>query len=105
MNNKRIRMRMLEVDLKQWELAKLMGVSEPTLSKRLRKELPEEEQDRIINLINHKVAGPIETNNGKVILRDYDGTLNGLYDIIWEVSSKVADLEEKVNKLLSKEAQ
>ena len=105
MNNKRIRMRMLEVGLKQWELAKLMGVSEPTLSKRFRKELPEEEQDRIISLINNKVAGPIEINNEKVILRDYDGTLDGLYDVIWEVSVKVADLEEKVNKLLSKEAQ
>ena len=51
MTNKRIRMKLIEYDLKQWQLAKIMCVSEATVYRLLRDELPEEEQDRIINLI------------------------------------------------------
>lgn len=51
MANIKIRVKMFETGLKQWELAKLMGVSESVLSRKLRDELPEEEQDRIIKLI------------------------------------------------------
>ena len=35
----------------QWKLARLLGVSEITVWRRLREELPEEEQDRIVALI------------------------------------------------------
>jgi len=35
----------------QWQLADLMHVSESTIIKRLRHELPEDEQDRICDLI------------------------------------------------------
>ena len=51
MTNKKIRMKLLEHDLKQWELAKIMGKSEATVYRLLREELPEEEQDRICDLI------------------------------------------------------
>ena len=51
MANIKIRVKMFETGIKQWELAKLMGVSESVLSRKLRDELPEEEQDRIIELI------------------------------------------------------
>lgn len=51
MNNLRIRIAMTEKNVRQWELARLMGVSESVLSRRLREELPEEEQDRIVKLI------------------------------------------------------
>ena len=37
--------------MKQWELARLLGMSESVLSRKLREELPEDEQDRIIALI------------------------------------------------------
>ena len=57
MNNTRIRIKMIECGLKQWELAKLMGISEPTLSKKLREELPEEEQDKIIEIIESSFSG------------------------------------------------
>lgn len=53
MTNKRIRIKMAEAGLKQWELARLLGVSEPALSKKLRDELPGEEQDRIIEVIEN----------------------------------------------------
>ena len=51
MANKKIRMKLLEYDLKQWQLAKLMGVSETTIYRMLREELPAERQKEILSLI------------------------------------------------------
>lgn len=51
MNNIRIRVAMIQHNLKQWELAEKMGTSEASLSRMLRHELPEDEQSRIIKLI------------------------------------------------------
>ena len=52
--NQRIREALKEAGLRQWELAKLMGMGETTIVRYLREELPEEEQDKIIDLIrNH----------------------------------------------------
>lgn len=31
-----------------------------------------------------------------MIIRDYDGTLNGLYDIVWQMSDKIKELEERL---------
>lgn len=42
---------MMEHNLKQWQLAKLLNVSESTVNRLLREELPQEEQDRIIDVI------------------------------------------------------
>ena len=51
MKNARIKVALIENGMKQWQLAQIMGVHEATLSKRMREELPAEEQDRIVNLI------------------------------------------------------
>ena len=51
MNNKKIRIAMLDAEIKQWQLANLMGIHEGSLSRKMRRELPEEEQDRIVKLI------------------------------------------------------
>ena len=51
--NIRIKIALLEVGMKNWELAAFLGISEATMSRRLRVELPEEEQDRIINVIRN----------------------------------------------------
>lgn len=51
MNNMIIRLAMLETGLKQWQAAERAGMSEMTFSRRLRSELPEEEQQRIAKLI------------------------------------------------------
>ena len=64
MNNVKIRIRMLEAGIKQWELARLMGISEPALSQKFRDELPEEEQDRICDLIERMES------RGKIIKRN-----------------------------------
>ncbi len=50
-NNVKIRIAMLETGMKQWELARILGMSESVLSRRLRDELPEDEQDKIVELI------------------------------------------------------
>ena len=44
----------MEAGMKNYQLAELMGISEFTLSRKLRNELPEKEQVRIISLINGK---------------------------------------------------
>ena len=51
LSNTKIRIKMVEVGLKQWQLARIMGISESMLSRKLREELPEDEQDRICDLI------------------------------------------------------
>lgn len=51
MSNTRIKIKMLKSGIKQWELARLLGISESALSRKLRDELPEEEQDRIVAVI------------------------------------------------------
>ena len=49
--NIKIRLAMLEHEVTQYKLSKLLGVSEMTVYRRLRDELPEDEQDRIVALI------------------------------------------------------
>ena len=41
-------------NMKNWELAKKMGVSEFTLSRKLREELPEEDQDELVRIIEEE---------------------------------------------------
>lgn len=54
MKNQKVRLKMLEAGLKQWEVARLLGVGESVLSRRLRDELPEEDQEQICKLIESK---------------------------------------------------
>ncbi len=51
MKNEKIKIALMKSGLRQYELACIMGISETTLGRRLREELPEEEQDRIVKLI------------------------------------------------------
>ena len=52
MNNIRIRAKLMEKGKRYWWLAQIMGISENTLFRRLRNELPEDEQERICKLID-----------------------------------------------------
>ena len=57
MNNLEIRQAMKERRMFNYELAEMLGISEFTLSRKLRNELPQEEKERILNLIrNRKVV-------------------------------------------------
>lgn len=31
-----------------------------------------------------------------MIIREYDGTLNGLYDIVWEMSLRIKELSDRL---------
>ena len=49
--NIKVRVALKETGVKYWELARIMGISDGTLCRRLRDEMPAEEQDRIVNMI------------------------------------------------------
>lgn len=55
MNNKKIRLKILGSGLKYYHLDEILGISEPTRCRMLRKELPEEEQERICKLIDEYI--------------------------------------------------
>ena len=54
MNNMKIREALKNANMKYWELADLIGIAPCTLSVRLRKELPDMEQKKIISLIEER---------------------------------------------------
>lgn len=49
--NKRVRDELMRCDMYLWELASLLNVSEATVTRMMRKELPAEYQDELIDLI------------------------------------------------------
>lgn len=51
MQNQDIRDIAIKSGVKLWEIAEAMGVSEWTLSRKLRKELDDEQKERIYNII------------------------------------------------------
>ena len=50
-NNEKIRSELKAHNMKHYELADLLGISENTLCRKMRKELPKEEQEKIIAVI------------------------------------------------------
>lgn len=52
-NNLLLRTEMMKEGIKQYELAKLMNVSVNTLVRRMREEMPKEEQKRLIELFKN----------------------------------------------------
>lgn len=57
MKNMKIRDSLLKHRMYQYELAKILNVSEFTLIRRLRNELPEMEQNRIVKIIEEHCRG------------------------------------------------
>ena len=55
MANTRIKVAIMESGLKQWQVADLVGIRDDAFSRKLRHELPIEEQDRIVDLIRNHV--------------------------------------------------
>ena len=62
MKNAKIKAAMFENDIKQWELARIMGIHEGSLSRKLRDELPTAEQDKIVDLIRQHTGRGGENN-------------------------------------------
>lgn len=61
--NQEIRNAMKENNIKQWELAEMLEISENTMCRKLRKELPDEEKKRILEIIRGKEEG----TNGRTL--------------------------------------
>lgn len=61
MVNQEIRQRLAQAQVKQWQLAEAMSLSEFTLSRRLRHELPREEQARILDIIDRMEGNACST--------------------------------------------
>ena len=60
MTNMKIRKKLAENMMKLYQLDEILGISEATRCRMLRKELPEEEQDRIIKLIEENIGNEEE---------------------------------------------
>ena len=56
MKNERIRQELKAAGMKQWQLAELMEISEQTICRKFRKELPAAEQERIIAMIRNRAV-------------------------------------------------
>ena len=55
--NEEIRRAIKEKGIKQWEVADLLGIGETSLVRKLRKELPEKEKERILTVIENLGEG------------------------------------------------
>lgn len=56
MQNKSIRIALMEHNMRQYELAEIMGIHDFSLSRKLRHELSDEEQRKIVSLIEKHTA-------------------------------------------------
>lgn len=54
MKNREIKDALKNANMKQWQLAEMMNISEFTLSRKFRKEMPEEVKKEILKLISAK---------------------------------------------------
>ena len=55
--NKDIRLAVKENGVKMWQLADKMGIADTTLCRRLRKELPEDQKRRILEIVDELSKG------------------------------------------------
>jgi len=56
MKNKIIRIEAQERKVRLWQIAEKLGIAEATFSRKLRKELPDDEQERILEIIEQIAA-------------------------------------------------
>ena len=55
--NMKIRAKARNSGVRLWQIADALGMQESLFSKKLRKELPEDEQERILNIIDDLAKG------------------------------------------------
>ena len=58
MKNSKVRLAAMEAGVKLWQVAERLGINDGNLSRRLRQELPEEEQERLVTTpwFDHEVS-------------------------------------------------
>lgn len=52
LNNRELRQQAKSKQVRFWEIADKLGISEPTMTRKLRRELPAEEKQKIISIID-----------------------------------------------------
>ena len=57
MKNEQIRLAALHANVKLWQIAERLGINDGNFSRRLRRELPAEEQERILEIISELSGG------------------------------------------------
>ena len=93
MKNSKIRNALKDANIKQWELAEMLGIAETTLCVKLRRELPDREQEQIMKLIYEKGGAKNDENNqtmsgtDRIALFGYQKTLFTKQDKIFQVGN------------------
>lgn len=62
MRNEGIRQAASEAGVKLWQIAEGLGITDATFSRRLRRELPQEEKQKILKIIEHLKGGSTSEN-------------------------------------------
>lgn len=62
MNNLELRTKARRNGVRLWEIADKLGVSEPTITRKLRRELPDNEKQRILAIIDEIAAAKQKMN-------------------------------------------
>lgn len=57
MTNTDIKVAALQAGVKLWELAEALGIADTSLSRKLRRELPDEEKQKILDIIDRLSKG------------------------------------------------
>ena len=57
MKNSRVRVAAMETGVKLWQVAERLGINDGNLSRKLRRELPEEEQEKLLEIIRELAGG------------------------------------------------
>ena len=57
LKNSKVRLAAMEAGVKLWQVAERLGINDGNLSRKLRRELPLEEQDRILEIIQELAGG------------------------------------------------
>lgn len=63
MNNLDIRKEAEQSNIKLWQIAEYLGITDGNFSRKLRKELPEEEKQKIFQIINELATENSNKNN------------------------------------------
>lgn len=57
LSNNEVRKKAKEQGVRLWEVAEALNISEPTMTRKLRKELPTAEKERILSIIEDIASG------------------------------------------------
>lgn len=57
LSNNEVREKAKEQGVRLWEVAEVLNISEPTMTRKLRKELPTAEKERILSIIEDIAKG------------------------------------------------